>query len=204
MTKPAYMVIRIDVHDPAAMAPYAAGTMPLLEQHDARVVVATNTIKLEDGAWPRGRVVVIEFPSLAKAKAFWNSAEYAPLKTMREATSDADILLVEGMSETRLARDDKAAHYMLGASTSHDDSWVAEYMQKVPPISAKFGVQPLASGSDFEMLDGAWGQSGMVLLRFHSEQVFKDFWFGDEYAPMKALREAGTHGDHVSFPEQVA
>ena len=80
---------------------------------------------------------------------------------------------------------------------------VEEYMQKVPPVSAKFGVQALASGGEFEVLDGTWSHSSMVLLGFPSEQVFRDFWYGLEYRPMKELREANSSGDHISFPGVV-
>ena len=52
---------------------------------------------------------------------------------------------------------------------------------------------------DFEMLDGQWSGASMVLLRFPSREVFKDFWYGADYAPMKALREEHTRGNHISF-----
>ena len=203
MTKPAYMVICIDVHDEAAMQPYAAGAMPVLDAYDAAVIAATNRTEIEHGAWPRSRAVVIEFPSVDRAQGFWKSPEYAPLKVMREAISDADIILVEGILEDRIAVPDGTPHFLLGASTVTDPSWVEEYMQKVPPISATFGVQALASGAEFEVLDGTWSHSSMVLLGFPSEQVFRDFWYGPEYRPMKELREANSSGDHISFPGVV-
>ena len=37
MANPAYMVISIDIHDAAAMAPYAAGATPLIEGQQWRV-----------------------------------------------------------------------------------------------------------------------------------------------------------------------
>ena len=72
MTKPAYMVIRIDVHDPAAMAPYAAGTMPLLEQHDAarssRAPVQAEDPRLQRAVpVQRGDVASKDIPPLTSA-----------------------------------------------------------------------------------------------------------------------------------------
>jgi len=101
MTKPAYMVICIDVHDADGMEPYAGAAMPVLAAFQARVLVATDRTELEDGTWPRGRAVLIEFPSMEQARAFWSSPDYEPLKAMRTAVSDADIILIEGMSEER-------------------------------------------------------------------------------------------------------
>ncbi|MCZ6711073.1 MAG: DUF1330 domain-containing protein, partial [Gammaproteobacteria bacterium] len=111
MTKPAYMVICIDVHDEAAMQPYAAGAMPVLDAYDAAVIAATNRTEIEHGAWPRSRAVVIEFPSVARAQEFWASPEYQPLKVMREAISDADIILVEGILEDRITAPDGTPHF---------------------------------------------------------------------------------------------
>jgi uncharacterized protein (DUF1330 family) len=203
MAKPAYMVICIDVHDEAGMASYAASAMPVLAQFDARVLAATNQIEIDDGKWPRRRAVLIEFPSLEKTHAFWASPEYAPLKEMRTSSSDADIIVAEGVLDDRLASDGGTAHYLLGAATVTDPSWVEEYMQKVPPISAKFGVQAIASGAEFEVLEGSWPHTSVVLLGFPSEQMFRDFWHGDEYRAMKELREANSSGDHISFPAIV-
>ena len=41
-------------------------------------------------------MVVIEFPDVAAARAWWDSEEYAPLKRMRQDASDTNIVLVEG------------------------------------------------------------------------------------------------------------
>jgi len=41
-------------------------------------------------------MVVIEFPDATAARAWWESEEYAPLKEMRRAASDTNIVLVEG------------------------------------------------------------------------------------------------------------
>jgi uncharacterized protein (DUF1330 family) len=203
MSKPAYMVICIDINDEAAMGPYAAGAMPLLEQYGATVIAATNQVAVEDGSWPRQRVVLIEFTSHDQIPTVGASAEYAPLKEMRNASSDADIIIAEGVTENPIGSGEGTPHYLLGAATVSDPSWVEEYMQKVPPVSAKFGVQPIATGAAFELLEGSWPHTSMVLLRFSSEQVFRDFWYGDEYRPMKELREANSSGDHVSFPGVV-
>jgi len=40
-------------------------------------------------------VVVIEFPSMAKLLAFYDSAEYATLKSLRMHASDSRIIAVE-------------------------------------------------------------------------------------------------------------
>jgi uncharacterized protein (DUF1330 family) len=42
-------------------------------------------------------IVVLEFPSIERAKAWYNDPEYAPLITLRQKGSDLDFVLVEGV-----------------------------------------------------------------------------------------------------------
>jgi len=51
---------------------------------------------LEGGGNP-GRRVVLEFATMAKLKAFWESPEYRPLRALRERNADSHIVAVEGV-----------------------------------------------------------------------------------------------------------
>ena len=93
--KPAYMIIAIDIHDEAAMQPYVEGATPLLADFGAEIVAMSDAPEILDGTWSRGRTIILKFPSKEKAKAFWNSPEYAPLKVLREQHSDQDNILLE-------------------------------------------------------------------------------------------------------------
>ena len=201
MTKPAYLIVAIDIHDAETFGRYAEGSMPVVLGSGAEVLAATNNITIDDGDWPRQRIALLRFPSLAAAEGFYQSEAYAPWKSLRLSASDADTILVEGAAETDDAPADAGdvPHYLLGAASLTDPGWVEEYMQKVPPISARFGVQGLAMGDGFSVLEGAWPGQSVVLLKFPSAQAFQDFWYGDEYRPMKELREANSTGAHISF-----
>jgi uncharacterized protein (DUF1330 family) len=43
-----------------------------------------------------GRFVLLEFPSVARAKEWWGSELYAPLKAIRHATARTSMIVVEG------------------------------------------------------------------------------------------------------------
>ena len=50
---------------------------------------------------PNGqRVVVIEFPSLDQAKAFYHSSEYAKVRRLREGAGDLRLLAIEGFPDS--------------------------------------------------------------------------------------------------------
>ncbi len=49
-----------------------------------------------EGAWP-GHVVVIGFPSIEQARAWWDSAAYREIAPLRSRNIGGDIILVEGV-----------------------------------------------------------------------------------------------------------
>ena len=50
-----------------------------------------------DGDWSPDRIVVVEFASVAQAKAWFNSAEFAEAKQLRAKCADAIVVIVEGV-----------------------------------------------------------------------------------------------------------
>jgi uncharacterized protein (DUF1330 family) len=52
---------------------------------------------LEGGATLPSSIVLLEFPSMDDARAFHRDPEYAPFIELRQAGSDLELLLVEGL-----------------------------------------------------------------------------------------------------------
>ena len=93
---PAYLVAQIDVHDPAGFEEYRARVGPVVQAYGGRYMVRTDRLEPLEGAEPRGRLVILEFPSMDAARSFYRSADYAPLLQQRLASTASDIVLVEG------------------------------------------------------------------------------------------------------------
>lgn len=51
-----------------------------------------------EGGWNPKRLIILEFPDVAAAKAWHDSPAYAPLKTMRERAARSKIIIVEGVA----------------------------------------------------------------------------------------------------------
>ena len=51
-----------------------------------------------EGDWEPNRVVVLEFESVAQAKAWYNSDEYREPKGIRHSASHAKMIVVEGVA----------------------------------------------------------------------------------------------------------
>jgi uncharacterized protein (DUF1330 family) len=50
-----------------------------------------------EGDWQPRRVVILEFPDVARLKAWYHSPEYRPLIEIRKRTSITDMVIVEGI-----------------------------------------------------------------------------------------------------------
>ena len=50
-----------------------------------------------EGGWQPRRLVILEFPSLAQAQAWYRSPGYAPLLALRKSASKSQLVLTEGL-----------------------------------------------------------------------------------------------------------
>jgi uncharacterized protein (DUF1330 family) len=94
---PAYIIVNIEVTDPAGFERYRAAVPPVIAAHGGRYLVRGGELHVMEGAPGWKRLVVLEFPSLAAARAFYASADYAPLLALRLASSRNEMVMVEGL-----------------------------------------------------------------------------------------------------------
>ena len=94
---PAYIVVQVDVHDPVKYESYKKLVPPSLEQFGGRFVVRGGKTETLEGSWAPKRFVIVEFPSVERAKAWWASREYADAKALRQATASTQMIVAEGL-----------------------------------------------------------------------------------------------------------
>lgn len=93
---PAYIVVEVEVHDPQRYEDYKGMVPASLEAYDGHFIVRGGKVETLEGEWSPKRMVIVEFPSVEKAKAWWNSEEYAEAKALRQATARTQMVVVEG------------------------------------------------------------------------------------------------------------
>ena len=93
----AYLISTIDVHDPTGYEEYRKLVPPVLAKYGGRFVVRGGATEYKEGDWCPKRIVVVEFDSLDKARAFYDSPEYTQAKHVRQRTSTGSVLFVEGV-----------------------------------------------------------------------------------------------------------
>jgi uncharacterized protein (DUF1330 family) len=94
---PAYIIVNIEVTDSQGFERYRAAVPPVIAAHGGRYLVRGGDLHVMEGAPGWKRLVVLEFPSLAAARAFYASADYAPLLALRLATTNSEMVMVEGL-----------------------------------------------------------------------------------------------------------
>jgi uncharacterized protein (DUF1330 family) len=94
---PAYVIADVTVTDPERYPDYTRLVPATLEPYGGRFVVRGGAVEVAEGDWRPGRLVVIQFPSLERAKAWYDSPEYRPARELRWKYSKGNILFVEGV-----------------------------------------------------------------------------------------------------------
>ena len=94
----AYVVVEVEIHDPVRYQEYIRIAPPSIALYGGRYLVRGGATTTLEGDWSPLRFVVLEFDNAERAKAWWDSPEYAPAKALRQATATTQMLLVEGVA----------------------------------------------------------------------------------------------------------
>ena len=93
----AYVFANVTITDPAQYEQYKKLSSIAMQAHGAEVCVRGGAIEVLEGNWAPERVVVLKFPSVEKAKAFYASAEYQAAKAAREGAAVMRMVVIEGV-----------------------------------------------------------------------------------------------------------
>lgn len=96
---PAYIVIEIDVHDRAAFERYKSMAPPSIAAYGGRYLVRGGACETLEGDWNPPRITILEFPDMARARAWWESPEYAEGKALRLSCAKSKVLLLDGLPD---------------------------------------------------------------------------------------------------------
>ncbi len=92
----AYLIADITVQHPETFAEYGKQVPATVAKYGGRYLVRGGAHESLEGDWRPSRVVVLEFPDMEAAKAWYGSREYGPLIKLRQSASTGPVILVEG------------------------------------------------------------------------------------------------------------
>ena len=92
-----YIVVDVEITNPDEYQVYARQTAATLERFGGKFLVRGGNTEALEGDWNPKRLVIIEFPGVEQAKAWYNSPEYSSIIGMRHRSASSRMLLVQGV-----------------------------------------------------------------------------------------------------------
>jgi len=93
----AYLLARVGVTDWDRYKEYTKKTPGAIAKYGGKFIVRAGEMVTLEGPEETRRVVLIEFPSLEKAKEFYYSKEYQEAKKLRESAAKGQFLAIDGV-----------------------------------------------------------------------------------------------------------
>jgi uncharacterized protein (DUF1330 family) len=93
----AYLIAEVEVTDPAAYEEYRKRVPATIEQYGGRYLVRGGATESKEGGWAPSRLVILEFPSMAQARRWYDSPEYTPVRAIRQRASKSKLIFAEGL-----------------------------------------------------------------------------------------------------------
>ena len=96
---PAYLIARVEVTDWARYREYTKATPEAIARYGGKFIVRGGEVVTLEGEPENRRLVVIEFPTLERAREFFHSPEYIRVKALRAGAAVGQFLVVDGFSQ---------------------------------------------------------------------------------------------------------
>lgn len=93
----AYIIVEVKIQDKETYEEYKKLTPASMAPFGGKFIVRGGSTETLEGDWQPERVVILEFPSVEKAKAWWSSDLYAPAKAIRQRTAETRMIVLEGV-----------------------------------------------------------------------------------------------------------
>ena len=93
----AYFIARVKVTDREQYKKYLNAVPAVIKKFDGSVLSRTEEPLALEGPDENRRIILIEFPSVEKAREFYDSEDYRNVKKFREQAAEGEIIVVDGV-----------------------------------------------------------------------------------------------------------
>jgi uncharacterized protein (DUF1330 family) len=98
----AYLISDIAVRDHTAFEVYRTRAADAIHTFGGRYLVRLGEARVLEGSWNPNMIVIVEFPNLEQARAWYRSPEYAFALEMHDKALSRDLILVDGVNQLPL------------------------------------------------------------------------------------------------------
>jgi uncharacterized protein (DUF1330 family) len=93
----ALVIVDVHITDPAKFEEYRKLVPATLQPYGGKFLARGGRVETLEGGWDPKRIVVIEFPTVERATAWWASEEYRVPKLMRMESAETRMIVVESV-----------------------------------------------------------------------------------------------------------
>lgn len=196
---PAFLSARIKIEDKDKFLEYALTFGPAVKKFGGKIVVKTADLDVrESSQGAEGLLTVIEFPSIAKAKAFYKSPEYKLTQDMRACCSKCDLVIAEGRAAATPGAGKGFVITRVKVSNRGKLARMQDHLEPLVEMSKKRGGRILCKSPDPHVMESEQGAEGaLIVIEFADASKARLFYESDEYQLHKAEREACSAADLV-------
>jgi uncharacterized protein (DUF1330 family) len=94
----AYLILDIEVTDPVGFERYKQLAPPALAVYDGKYLARGGRTETLEGDWVPNRLVILEFPDVARAKQWLESPEYREARGLRRQSATTNIVVIDGVA----------------------------------------------------------------------------------------------------------
>ena len=93
----AFVIVDIEVTDPEGYEEYKKLSPPAVAAYGGKFVARGGRTEVLEGDWKPNRLVILQFESVEKSKAWLDSPEYSKAKSLRHQYARSNMVVVEGV-----------------------------------------------------------------------------------------------------------
>jgi uncharacterized protein (DUF1330 family) len=94
---PAYVISEVELQDENAAKSYMKFAEASIAEYDGRYLVRGATAEVIEGKPTKRKIVIVEFPSMERARKWYTSPAYAKALQFREKALDRQLTFVDGV-----------------------------------------------------------------------------------------------------------
>ena len=93
----AFVIVDIEVTDPVGYEDYKRLAAPTVGLYGGKYIARGGHTETLEGGWAPNRLVILQFESVERAKAWLNSDEYSEARALRHKYAKSEMIVVEGV-----------------------------------------------------------------------------------------------------------
>jgi len=93
----AYVISDLEIRNPALMERYRSLAQASIAKYGGRYLARGGAVEPVEGGWTPKNIVIVEFPTMEKAREWYRSPEYAQALAVRRDALDRRLIFVEGV-----------------------------------------------------------------------------------------------------------